>query len=242
MRTMFLILALVFLAACLCVGLFSFSSTFFYYQFATSQDVPPVVRTAVYDWVLGTPQVLEDYPITGGSYARAVLGFKGYKGPVGFSCEMPVKGHTYVTDVFGSDRGRYRHGGIDYGTDGQNGRQVVTVMSGMVVAAGDCGPYGICALVENYNPQDGKWYQTLYGHLESLSVSRGQVVVAGQEIGRSDNTGNSTGPHLHFEMRRCEKGQDDKVHCFAVDPLSTMLPGQSIFCDWYLLPKIGHTP
>lgn len=46
---------------------------------------------------------------------------------------------------------------------------------------------------------DGKYSQ--YGHLSALSVKAGQRVVAGQRIARSGSTGNSTGPHLHFEVR-----------------------------------------
>ncbi len=44
-------------------------------------------------------------------------------------------------------------------------------------------------------------YETLYGHLRSISVKKGQEVRAGQEIGRSGSTGASTGPHLHYEIR-----------------------------------------
>jgi hypothetical protein len=50
--------------------------------------------------------------------------------------------------------------------------------------------------------QGAEGYRTLYGHLLSLSVDVGDTVIAGQEIGFSDNSGNSTGPHLHYEFRR----------------------------------------
>lgn len=54
----------------------------------------------------------------------------------------------------------------------------------------------------------GKGYMTVYGHLSSISVSTGQEVAAGQIIGMSGNTGYSTGPHLHFELRKDGQKKD----------------------------------
>jgi murein DD-endopeptidase MepM/ murein hydrolase activator NlpD len=48
---------------------------------------------------------------------------------------------------------------------------------------------------------DGKNYQFFYGHLSELSVEEGQEVTAGTRVGLSGNTGKSSGPHLHFEVR-----------------------------------------
>ncbi len=50
----------------------------------------------------------------------------------------------------------------------------------------------------------GNGYVTLYGHLSSIGVSEGQSVSAGQYIGAVGSTGNSTGPHLHFEIRNSD--------------------------------------
>ncbi|NAP01412.1 peptidoglycan DD-metalloendopeptidase family protein, partial [Halomonas sp. MG34] len=47
---------------------------------------------------------------------------------------------------------------------------------------------------------NGKTYTTLYAHLRSISVSAGQTVSQGQNIGQTGNSGGSTGPHLHFEV------------------------------------------
>jgi murein DD-endopeptidase MepM/ murein hydrolase activator NlpD len=55
--------------------------------------------------------------------------------------------------------------------------------------------YGYLVIVENGD------YQTYYAHLSSIGVQVGQQVGAGQEIAKSGNTGNSTGPHLHYEVR-----------------------------------------
>ncbi|HVM27093.1 MAG TPA: M23 family metallopeptidase, partial [Mycobacteriales bacterium] len=65
-----------------------------------------------------------------------------------------------------------------------------------VVSAGWEGGYGKAVRIRH---KDGT--QTLYAHLSSISVGSGERVSAGQRIGREGSTGNSTGPHLHFEVR-----------------------------------------
>jgi murein DD-endopeptidase MepM/ murein hydrolase activator NlpD len=69
--------------------------------------------------------------------------------------------------------------------------------SGLVVYSGPAyGGYGNMIMIDHNNG-----YQTLYAHLSSLAVSCGQGVSRGQYIGGAGSTGNSTGPHLHFEVR-----------------------------------------
>ncbi len=69
--------------------------------------------------------------------------------------------------------------------------------SGTVVYAGWMnGGYGNFVVIDH-----GNGYSTLYEHLESLSVSCGEAVFQGSVIGTAGTTGNSTGPHLHFEIR-----------------------------------------
>lgn len=77
------------------------------------------------------------------------------------------------------------------------GTPVKTTMDGKVIHAGwnDQG-YGNLVIVENGN------YRTYYAHLSSIPVEVGDQVAAGTVIGLSGNTGNSTGPHLHYEIRR----------------------------------------
>ena len=67
--------------------------------------------------------------------------------------------------------------------------------NGTVVEAGWGGAYGNTVVVQH---SDGT--QTRYAHLASIHVSVGQSVTAGQHIGDVGSTGNSTGPHLHFEV------------------------------------------
>ena len=75
------------------------------------------------------------------------------------------------------------------------GTSVRAVTAGEVVSAGWAGSYGYEVIIAH---PDGTYSQ--YAHLSAISVSEGQPVTSGQRIGRSGSTGNSTGPHLHFEV------------------------------------------
>ncbi|MEU1117560.1 MULTISPECIES: transglycosylase family protein [unclassified Streptomyces] len=86
------------------------------------------------------------------------------------------------------------HTGVDFPVP--TGTSVKSVAAGRVVSAGWGGSYGYQVVIRH---ADGKYSQ--YGHLSALSVKAGQQVGAGQRIARSGSTGNSTGPHLHFEVR-----------------------------------------
>ncbi|MFB7352834.1 M23 family metallopeptidase [Streptomyces gardneri] len=86
------------------------------------------------------------------------------------------------------------HTGVDF--IASSGTTVRAVGAGNVVSAGWSGAYGNEVVIQH---ADGSYSQ--YAHLSSLSVSSGQSVSGGQQIGLSGSTGNSTGPHLHFEIR-----------------------------------------
>ncbi|MFI5618889.1 peptidoglycan DD-metalloendopeptidase family protein [Streptomyces sp. NPDC051567] len=86
------------------------------------------------------------------------------------------------------------HTGVDF--TASSGTTVKAVGAGTVVSAGWGGAYGNEVVVRH---ADGRYSQ--YAHLSVLSVSTGQSVTTGQRIGLSGSTGNSTGPHLHFEIR-----------------------------------------
>jgi murein DD-endopeptidase MepM/ murein hydrolase activator NlpD len=86
------------------------------------------------------------------------------------------------------------HTGVDFVVP--TGTSLKAVGAGTVVSAGWGGAYGNQVVVQL---EDGKYAQ--YAHLSSLSVSAGQTVTAGQQVGLSGATGNVTGPHLHFEIR-----------------------------------------
>ncbi|MFF8032112.1 transglycosylase family protein [Streptomyces sp. NPDC016626] len=86
------------------------------------------------------------------------------------------------------------HTGVDFPVP--TGTSVKSVAAGTVVGAGWEGSFGYQVVVRH---SDGRYSQ--YAHLSAISVRSGQSVTAGQRIGRSGSTGNSSGPHLHFEVR-----------------------------------------
>jgi murein DD-endopeptidase MepM/ murein hydrolase activator NlpD len=120
----------------------------------------------------------------------------------------PVMDSAYrnITQVFGVNRSRYSHfkvdgvpllghNGVDYGTP--IGTAIGAVAAGRVVEVADEGNKGYGRYIKLSHP----WGESLYAHLNSATVTVGQSVAAGQLLGSSGNTGNSTGPHLHFGLR-----------------------------------------
>lgn len=100
-----------------------------------------------------------------------------------------------LTARFGQAGGWSRgyHTGLDFAAP--SGTPVVAALHGTVVDAGWNGAYGNQITIRH---ADGT--QTTYAHLSSINVSVGQSVGTGQRIGAVGSTGNSTGPHLHFEV------------------------------------------
>lgn len=86
------------------------------------------------------------------------------------------------------------HTGVDFAVP--TGSTVKAVAAGKVVSSGWAGSFGYQVVIRH---SDGRYTQ--YAHLSAISVKSGQSVGGGQRIGRSGSTGNSTGPHLHFEVR-----------------------------------------
>ncbi|MER7000280.1 M23 family metallopeptidase [Streptomyces sp. NPDC000410] len=120
----------------------------------------------------------------------------------------PVDGHVLGAPFgIGGRLWSHRHSGQDFVVP--TGTPVRAVHSGTVVEAGWGGAYGYHVVIKH-----GPGTYTQYGHLSALAVHTGQRVGTGQRIGRSGSTGNSTGPHLHFEART------RPVYGFAVPPLA----------------------
>lgn len=116
----------------------------------------------------------------------------GYVAPVAWS----YVGDSLIVGAGGSmSRSAGGHSGLDLMAP--QGTKVVSVASGLVVSKNSSGgAYGLHVVVKH---ADGKY--TLYAHLSAISVSVGQSVAAGQQVGNIGSTGNSNGPHLHFEVR-----------------------------------------
>ncbi len=102
-------------------------------------------------------------------------------------------GGGYTSCAYGGYPG---HKGVDLTMSGAYGKAVYASASGTVIQAGWSGGYGIMVKVRHSNG-----YETWYAHMSSKLVSVGDKVTQGQQIGRIGSTGNSTGPHLHFELR-----------------------------------------
>lgn len=91
--------------------------------------------------------------------------------------------------------GREIHSGIDI--DANYGDRIVAAASGTVISSKYNGGYGYCVIISH-----GGGLYTLYAHNSSLLVKNGAYVKKGQQIARAGSTGNSTGVHLHFEVRK----------------------------------------
>src|SRR5688572_2188244 len=124
----------------------------------------------------------------------------------------PVPPSSIVTQSFAEHEHRREvngwtnyNGGIDWGIP--TGTSIKAAQVGTVtVVRSDATGYGTHVRIEH---TEGRVkYTTIYGHLMKANVEVGDVVNAGDVIGKSDNTGNSTGPHLHFEIRRGNKPID----------------------------------
>ncbi|WBQ04228.1 M23 family metallopeptidase [Kribbella sp. CA-293567] len=110
-------------------------------------------------------------------------------------CEMMISGY-HITAGFGQAGGRWArdHTGTDFAAP--MGTPIRSVMKGEVVGAEFAGSYGRQVRVRH---EDGT--ETWYNHMSKFTVSVGETVYAGDQVGAVGMTGNTTGPHLHFEVR-----------------------------------------
>lgn len=148
------------------------------------------------DW--RTPRITRDNPATAKHVGPGACtgSFDGITGTLTFiwpSTERYLSGYDYSPAT--------NHWGIDIA--GDMGNPIYAADNGVVVYAGwnDWG-YGEMVVIDH-----GSGWQTLYAHLSVVNVVCGQEVYQGDTIGYMGSTGNSTGPHLHFEMRHDEYGR-----------------------------------
>lgn len=121
----------------------------------------------------------------------------------------------------GTKRRRRPHKGIDLAAP--RGSAVMTSHDGVVIYTGSAFKgYGKMIMVESVDPRDGGNWATLYGHLDKILVYEGKTVKQGEVIGALGNTGRSSGPHLHFEIRRLNG---------PIDPLPMLPAGEALTND-----------
>jgi peptidoglycan DL-endopeptidase CwlO len=123
--------------------------------------------------------------------------------------------HSWVSQGFGCtsfafepvDRacpGGHWHSGIDLAA--ARGTPVMATLPGIVTVIVSATGYGLHVVIDH-----GGGLSSLYGHLDSVLVASGDVVVRGQLIGTVGSSGNATGPHLHFEIRRDGIAEDPRL-------------------------------
>lgn len=109
----------------------------------------------------------------------------------------PVGGEFTISDVFGSRGGEHR--GVDFAAPA--GTPIRAVADGRVVAAGPASGFGHWIVIDSVD-ETGRRLSTVYGHMwpAGVFVRSGDLVTAGQHIGDVGSNGESSGPHLHFEL------------------------------------------
>ncbi len=117
---------------------------------------------------------------------------------------MPIRDNYRITSNFGTrthpiSGKKHTHTGTDFGAP--SGTAIYAAEDGVVLISQSWSGYGNCIIIDHGN---GLW--TLYGHIQNggLLVEKGETVKRGQHIAKVGSTGNSTGPHLHFEVRKNE--------------------------------------
>ena len=110
-----------------------------------------------------------------------------------------------VTSEFGAPRGRSRHEGIDLSAPA--GTPVTATADGVVGFAGRSGDFGRLVIIDH-----GAGWQTRYAHLKRIKVKKGKKVARGEVIGTVGKSGNATGNHLHYEVRRDGRAVDPRPY------------------------------
>lgn len=131
--------------------------------------------------------------------------------------QTPISGTGTITSNFGNRTDPFLrraafHAGMDFRAS--IGTPVLAAASGTVTFAGSNGGYGKMVEINH-----GNGYATRYAHMSQIAVAVGQSVVGGDRVGLAGSTGRSTGPHLHFEVRRGGS---------AIDPARFIAAGRTL--------------
>jgi len=209
-----------------------------------AEQLPSPLKEIAWKWISGEPQqvghpsgmaysyVFEGKVIESGSFYWEP---KFYSGPTSFLYAIPVE-KGYLTSPFGEPRttedGKtVYHTGIDYGTH-YTSVEIYAPMGGEVTHAGWSYYLGWTVVIEN----DG--WQVILGHMccgtsgktnsptgqSNIQVQEGDIIQAGETLGFTGTTGQSSGIHLHLETRKC----DADGSCTVQNPNEILLPGQDI--------------
>lgn len=153
-----------------------------YYQLSDEQAAVYTPATDQIEEVLATCDT--DGAITASTSLASRSGGKAWLWPL----------DGVITSVFGQ-RSRGYHYGLDIAAD--TGTEIISAAAGVVTEADwKNDAYGYAVMIDH-----GNGYATLYGHCSELLVESGQTVKAGESVALVGSTGNSTGPHVHFEVR-----------------------------------------
>ena len=134
--------------------------------------------------------------------------------PGGFIYPVPSAYSSITTGMYYKSGGY--HGAVDFGSGGIAGQPVYAVKSGTVVLTQSLTySYGNYVMIDHH---DGTYTLYAHGQAGSICVSPGQSVSQGQQIMRVGSTGNSSGPHLHFEVRLSPGGYSNRVNPYTYLP------------------------
>ncbi len=162
---------------------------------------------------------------------------RGQYEPEGIYLSAPFEGRRRITQLWGENPGFYLqfrpggvplrgHNGLDFGLPDQT--RLLAAERGRVIEIGnDPGGYG------RYLKLQHLWGESLYAHMQGFAVEAGQIAQRGLLIGFSNNTGVSSGPHLHFAIRIFPYNRSDGWGGFS-DPLPFLDPAD------ILMPTSGR--
>jgi murein DD-endopeptidase MepM/ murein hydrolase activator NlpD len=156
--------------------------------------------------------------------AEALERYKAARGAADLApVHKPLAVATRTSSTFGNRKDPFTgrlafHSGIDYAAP--NGSTVMSAGAGKVTFVGQMSGYGNAVEITH-----GNGLVTRYGHLSSFLVKEGQSVSTGTPIARVGSTGRSTGPHLHFEVRRTDNAVDPARYLKAGKQLAAILAG-----------------
>jgi murein DD-endopeptidase MepM/ murein hydrolase activator NlpD len=139
----------------------------------------------------------------------------GSAGTVGDVAFVKPLAHSWVSQGFGCTSfvfevvdlacpGHHWHSGIDLAA--ARGTPVVATLPGVATVVISATGYGLHVIIDH-----GGGLSSLYGHLDTVTIVTGDSVNAGEVIGTVGATGNATGPHLHFEIRRDGVAEDPRL-------------------------------